>query len=81
MMAPAYHDVVIRQVWELEEFAQRVTVWRSAVAATHEFLLSEHRQSIELGSAEQYVPHVLRVAVVWHRAGWRHIPLVGRLVG
>lgn len=31
--------------------------------------------------AEQYVPYVLLVAVVWHRAGWRHIPLVGRLVG
>lgn len=81
MMAPAYPDVVIRQVWELEEFAQLVTVWRSAVAATHEFLLSEHRQSIELGSAEHYVPHVLLVAVAWHRTSRRHIPVVGRLVG
>ncbi len=51
-------DVVIRQAHGAEEFPLLVTIWRSAVLATHDFLDEKHRAEIEQRLATHYLPNV-----------------------
>ncbi len=46
-----------------DEYPQLVSIWRSAVDATHDFLADEHRDEIEAQLATDFLPQVdLRVA-------------------
>lgn len=50
--------VPVRRVRGPEEYPRLVTVWRSAVDATHDFLAAEDRDAIEARLASDYFPHV-----------------------
>lgn len=51
-------EMVIRKIRGAGEFPQLVSVWRSAVEATHDFLQEEHRAAIEERLATEYFPLV-----------------------
>jgi putative acetyltransferase len=51
-------DVLIRAARGAAEFPLLVTIWRNAVAATHDFLKEEHRAEIEDRLATAYLPNV-----------------------
>lgn len=50
--------VVIRKVRGAEEFPLLVTIWRSLVVATHDFLDEKDRAGIEQRLATTYLPNV-----------------------
>ncbi|ASR37954.1 GCN5 family acetyltransferase [Prauserella marina] len=55
-------DVSIRETLGPAEYPRLVSIWRSAVDATHDFLDDDHKADIERRLAAEYLPH-LRVIV------------------